>query len=418
MSAADQPRAPELVRRRHVFYVCGYDPQGAGGYYEVFQREFERFKKLWPVRGTLTPPEADAGAHATTWKIETEAPNWKVSVTYEFLDWCDIVRRDLARPMSWSLPRVFLWLASFILSGALFRTFYFSWRFGTFVLFSIIALAAWIAAAAAAGWLVWWVLSGPLGLPSLVAGIAGLICAVLLFDALQPFADRWYINHLIKAWLFIFDYLGGRRGDFEQRMEKFAVRLVAAVRAGDADEIVIVGHSGGTISAPLVVEKALALDPDLGRRGVRVVLMTIGSVIPFVGIHPGATAVHGVIRRLAMEGDVRWFDFQSRQDVLNFYPVHPVADLGIDVGANPPNPVIFHVNLREMLTPEAFARFRWNFFRVHFQFIMANDRPARYDFFLFCAARSRSPSGSSAGFEPAKRTIPTASLRPELKGTG
>ncbi len=415
MSAADQPRAPGLIRRRHVFYVCGYDPQGAAGYYAVFQREFERFKKLWPMRGTLTPPAVEAGAHATTWKIETEAPNWKVSITYEFLDWSDIIRRDIARPMSWSLPRILLWLVSFILSGTLFRTFYFSRRFGTSVLYSIIALAAWIAAAAAAGWLVWRVLSGPLGLPSVVAGIAGLICAALLFDALRPVTDRWYVNHLIRAWLFVFDYVGGRRSDFEQRMEKFAARLVATVRAGDADEVVIVGHSQGAAWTLLVVEKALAIDPDLGRRGVRVVLMTIGSHIPFVAIHPGATAIQGVIRRLAMETGVLWVDYQSRQDVFNFYKIHPVADLGIDAGTQPPNPVIFHVNLREMLTPEAFARFRWNFFRVHFQFIMANDRPAGYDYFLFLCG----PLPLSFWIE---RRIPTSdaynsdsSLRPELK---
>ena len=415
MSAAGPPRAPDLIRRRHVFYVEGYDPQGADGYYAVFKREFERFKKLWPMRGTLTPPEVDAGAHATTWKIETEAPNWKVSTTYEFLDWGDIVRRDIARPMSRSLPRVLLWLAIFILSGTLFRTFYFSWRFGTFVLFTIIALVAWIAAAAAAGWLVWRVLSGPLGLPSVIAGITGLICAALLFDALRPVTDRWYINHLIKAWLFIFDYVGGRRSDFEQRMEKFAARLVAAVRAGDADEIVIVGHSGGSISAPLVVEKALAIDPDLGRRGVRVVLMTIGSLIPFVGIHPGATAIHGVVRRLAIETGILWIDCQSRQDILNFYKIHPVKDLKIDAGTKPPNPVIFHVNLREMLTPEAFARFRWNFFRVHFQFIMANDRPARYDFFLFLCGPLPLSFWIERWILTSDAYNPDSSLRPEFK---
>ena len=406
---------PHLVRRRHVFYVAGYDPQGTEGYFALFRREFERFKKLWPIRGTLTPPEVEAGAHAATWKIETEAPNWKVSATYEFLDWGDIIRRDIARPMSWSLPRVLLWLVSIVFSGTLFRTFYFSWRFGAFVLFSIIALAAWIAAAAAAGWLVWRILSGPLGLPCVIAGIAGLICAVLLFDALRPVTDRWYVNHLIKAWLFIFDYVAGRRSDFEQRMEKFATRLVAAVRAGGADEIVVVGHSQGAVWTLLVVEKALAIDPDLGRRGVRVVLMTIGSHIPFVGAHPGATAIHGVIRRLAMETGVLWIDYQSRQDVFNFYKTHPVADLGIDAGTKPPNPVIVHVNLREMLTPEAFARFRWNFFRVHFQFIMANDRPARYDYFLFLCGPLPLSFWVKRGISTGDAYNSDSSLRPEFK---
>jgi hypothetical protein len=36
-----------------------------------------------------------------------------------------------------------------------------------------------------------------------------------------------------------------------------------------------------------------------------------------------------------------------------------------------------------MLAPEFYARRRWNFFRMHYQFIMANDRRAAYDYFMF-----------------------------------
>jgi hypothetical protein len=35
-----------------------------------------------------------------------------------------------------------------------------------------------------------------------------------------------------------------------------------------------------------------------------------------------------------------------------------------------------------MIKPEHYNLWRWQFFRVHFQFVMANERPHPYDFFM------------------------------------
>ncbi len=40
------------------------------------------------------------------------------------------------------------------------------------------------------------------------------------------------------------------------------------------------------------------------------------------------------------------------------------------------------VRFREIIKPENYNVFRWKFFRVHFQFVMANERPHAYDFFM------------------------------------
>ena len=43
-----------LIRRRHVIYVEGYDPQGAKGYYRLFDRSWNRFLKIWPLKSRLS----------------------------------------------------------------------------------------------------------------------------------------------------------------------------------------------------------------------------------------------------------------------------------------------------------------------------------------------------------------------------
>ena len=45
-------------------------------------------------------------------------------------------------------------------------------------------------------------------------------------------------------------------------------------------------------------------------------------------------------------------------------------------------PTIVPVRFREIILPEHYKSFRWQFFRVHFQFVMANEVPHPYDFFM------------------------------------
>jgi hypothetical protein len=60
------------------------------------------------------------------------------------------------------------------------------------------------------------------------------------------------------------------------------------------------------------------------------------------------------------------------------------------------------VRFREIIKPENYNLFRWKFFRVHFQFVMANERPHACDFFHDCVRTdppepARSPALGGAG---------------------
>jgi hypothetical protein len=42
----------------------------------------------------------------------------------------------------------------------------------------------------------------------------------------------------------------------------------------------------------------------------------------------------------------------------------------------------WQVRFRDMLSEQFYRSLRWNFFRLHYQFIMANDIRAPYDYFM------------------------------------
>jgi hypothetical protein len=92
--------------------------------------------------------------------------------------------------------------------------------------------------------------------------------------------------------------------------------------------------------------------------------------------------VREAIRRVAVEPSLRWVDCQARKDVINFPNFDPVDGVGIRIGGERRNPIVWVVRFRDLLAVEFYQRLRWNFFRMHFQFIMANDRRGPYDYFM------------------------------------
>ena len=135
--------------------------------------------------------------------------------------------------------------------------------------------------------------------------------------------------------------------------------------------------------ASAIVARALELAPDLGRGGPRLVLVTLGSVMPAVALHPAARRMRSLVDQIARADALAWVDCQSRKDVMCFVDFDPVAGIGIkELGAARRNPLRWRINFKEAIAPEKYNEFSWNHFRIHYQYIMAGDRPAPYDYLL------------------------------------
>jgi hypothetical protein len=379
--AADSTVGMALIRRRHVLYVEGYDPQGAEGYYNIFQRSWKRFLKIWPLKTNVGPLEIDSEFLAH-WEIETAAPNWQVHTRYEFLRQEQFIRANMAEPMLRQVRRALCWTADYLFSGAMVRVFRASWRYGLALLHFQMLMIYWLLLSAAAGAIVGFLLAHLLGWPTLLCAGIGVAAAVACFWLLRPIADRWYVVQINSHWPYLCEFARGEPTCFDPAINAGAERLIAVARANAAEEIVVVGHSGGGVIAPAVMARALELDPNVGRHGPRVILMTLGSIMPGAGLHPKAKRLRAVIERIAVEPSVLWIDAQSTKDVLNFENFDPVAGIGIDAGPRRCNPLTWQVRFRDMLSEAFYVTLRWNFFRLHYQFIMANDMRAPYDYFM------------------------------------
>jgi len=370
------------VQHRHIIYVQGYDPRGLAQYYRMFRTELRKFGRLYQLSATISRPQSSPDGETASWTIETKASDWQTRTSYDFLRFEDLIQRDLAEPI-WGTVFHAVWIYwRLVFSGTIARFWKAHWRFATFITYPHFLLL--IEALGALG-IAYGFGKGleALGIsnPFSIAAAAAVFVAILGW-VLKYTENATYLLYLLSDTIWTWEFSHRQRPEWDERIDRFARYLVNVARSSDAEEIVVVGHSSGSFLGTEILARALALDPDLGRHGPRIVLLTIGGNFPIVGFHAVSQAFRDHLRLLAVEPSIDWIDCQSRKDVMNFYPFDPIAGHGIDVGASRRNPTIVPVRFREIIKPEHYNLFRWQFFRVHFQFVMANERPHAYDFFM------------------------------------
>ena len=370
------------VQHRHIIYVQGYDPRGLAQYYRMFRTELRKFGRLYQLAATISRPQTAPDGEIASWTIETRAGDWQTRTSYDFLRFEDLIQRDLAAPI-WGTVFSAVWIYwRLVFGGTIARFWKAHWRFATFITYPHLLLLVEALCGLGIAYGFYRGLDA-VGIPdpfSIAAAIA--LFVALLGSVLKYTENQTYLLYLLSDTIWTWEFSHRARPEWDQRIDRFAQYLVKVAGGSDADEIVIVGHSSGSFLGTEILARALELDPELGRHGPRIVLLTIGGNFPIVGFHAVSKDFRDHLRQLAIEPSIDWIDCQSRKDVMNFYPFDPVAGHGIDVGPAKRNPTIVPGRFRDIVKPEHYNVFRWKFFRVHFQFVMANERPHAYDFFM------------------------------------
>jgi hypothetical protein len=370
------------VHHRHIIYVQGYDPRGLAQYYRMFRTELRKFSRLYQLTTTISRPQSSSDDELASWSIETKAEDWQTRTTYDFLRFEDFIQRDLAQPIWRTVFQAVFIYWRLVFNGTMARFTRANWRFATFITYPhfVLLLEALCTAAFA---FVFEKGLNALGLPKALSIAAALALFVVLLGTMLKYTEqRTYVLYLLCDWIWTWDLAHRQRIEWDQRIDRFATHLCKVASESDAEEIVLVGHSSGSFLGTEILARALKLDPSLGKHGGSIVLLTLGGNYPIIGFHKAAQYFRDHLRELALEPSVDWIDCQARKDVMNFFQLDPIRSHGIELGSAQRNPTIVPVRFREMIKPEHYNLWRWQFFRVHFQFVMANERQHPYDFFM------------------------------------
>ena len=381
--SSDQPRQ---VRTRCVFYLSGFDPKGAAHYHALYRTESARQAQVSGIPMEVGLRQKTAAGNSF-WTVSSSPPEGRVETHYEFLSWDDIVREHWPRSHTRLIADLLstTWLN--LRYGTLWQMFKLSWPpavalFAPFLLLCavlvgtplLVAAVVWLMPATAGGWR---------------ATLTATAVAALWFALALALEKKYGMAWLLRSYTFTAAQASGRSPQLDARLEQHAESVLQRINSRVDDEVLIVGHSSGSMMAASVLATALRRDPQLGTRGPVVSLLTLGQCMPMLGCLPQARAFRGDLQRLADAAAIDWLDFSAPPDGCCFALTDPLAACGVSDGKRRSNrPKLLSPRFAEMFDSASYLAIRRDKLRMHFQYLMAGSKAASYDFFAITAGAS------------------------------
>jgi hypothetical protein len=399
--------------RRRVFYIPGYDPFHPRRYRELYRREAAAQAAISGYEIALTPKQVK-GPYG--WRVVGRMDGDVAEADVEVLVWSDLVRTSMTTGIAGTYVQLLRTAWAYIGSGALFRLMLL--RKGPMIaalypiLFLLLQLVAAIglgfAVASGFAMLVAWAerliypqdfIFGPLFYVAAYGGLlAGAVAAVLILRWFKAMDRKVFAYYLMHDYAYSAQFGGANPPELEVRMGAHMQTIRAAMDA-DFDEVLVVGHSSGAhLAVSILADMIRGGLPD--RRPV-LSLLTLGQVVPMVSFLPKAGRLRGDLHYLSARPELTWVDVTAPGDGCAFALCDPVSVTGV-APEGKRWPLVISAAFTQTLSPERWRALRWRFFKLHFQYLCAFDRPGDYDYFRITGGavtladrhRGRAPSKS------------------------
>ena len=397
--ASPQSESPAKTRpfRRQVFYLPGYDPFHPRRYRELYRKEAKAQATVSGYDITLRPRKGD-GPYG--WHVAARIDGADCVADVQVLVWADIVKASMAHGIGATYLQLLRTAWVYIGTGALFRLM--RLRKGPMIaaLYPVAFLLGQLTIALVAG------VGLAAELAHLIHSAAGWVVGPPLVWLILRLFRRW--DHKVYAHYLMHDYAYSARGsgatppELAARMRAFQGQIAAAL-GGNSDEVLVIGHSSGahlgvSILADLIRQGLPGKRPDLS-------FLTLGQVVPMVSFLPEARQLRGDLAFLSASDALTWIDISAPGDGCAFALCDPVSVSGV-APKDKRWPLILSAAFSQTLSPERWKALRWRFFRLHFQYLCAFDRPGDYDYFQITAG-PKTLAQRYAGREPSKSRIET-----------
>ncbi|MGR3838217.1 MAG: hypothetical protein ACU0A2_07650 [Cognatishimia sp.] len=389
----------QTIKKRRVFYIPGYDPFPPRRYRELYRKEGAAQGAISDYHVELSAKETSGQAFG--WHVQGRMDGTVTETDIEVLVWSDIVQDSMQQGILATYGLLIRTAWTYIRTGALFRLM--RLRKGPVIaaLYPVVFLLVQllIALLAAYGtyrligiWLPWW------------AGLAGLAIVPALLGWFKRQDGRFFAYYLMHDYAYSASTRGSNPPELEARISEFVALISGAMSETDVDEVLVVGHSSGAHLAVSVL--ADMIDEGIAPGGPKLAFLSLGQVVPMVSFLPEAKRLRRDLQNLSQSDALFWLDVTAPGDGCAFALCDPVSVSGVAPDAKR-WPIVISAAFTQTLSPARWQELRWRFFRLHFQYLCAFDRPGDYDYFQITAG-PKALADRFEGRRPSKSRIEAA----------
>ena len=371
----------KTVKTRRVFYIPGYDPIHPRRYRELYRKEGAAQAAISGYEIALKPK---AGKGNYGWRVNAGIDGHQVTSQVEVLVWSDIVRESMSNSIPatyWQLLRT-AWV--YIGSGTLWRLM--RLRKGPVIaaLYPVGMLIVQALLAVALGLLTYRALEMVTDhrAARLAFAAVGTGLGIALLRWFKKKDGKFFAYYLMHDYAYSAATRGANPPELEARMAQFGNDIAAAL-TDDVDEVLVVGHSSGAHLGVSVLADLIRAG-RVPERGPALGFLSLGQVVPMVSFLRRAERLRGDLRYLSTREELAWVDVTAPGDGCAFALCDPVSVSGV-APEGKRWPLVFSAAFTQTLSPTRWKALRWRFFRLHFQYLCAFDRPRDYDYFQITA---------------------------------
>lgn len=403
-----EPAARQSVARRHVFYIPGYDPFPPRRYRELYRCESSDQARISGYRIKQRPRKGE-GPYG--WIVSSDVDGMTTEADITILEWSDIVKDSMQAGIAatyWLLVKT-AWI--YLSTGVLFRLFRLRAGPGIAAMYPVVMLLGQLALALLAAGGIGWGLS--FLLPGWLAYLLGLGVVVPILQGFRRIDGRFFVHYLLLDFAFTAKHKGRNPPELERRLDEFALRIRRELEDPTLDEVLVVGHSSGVHLAVSVLARVIRAGgvPE-GKLG----FLSLGHAVPMQSYLPQAQHLREDLRYLSTREELFWLDVTAPGDGCSYALCDPVSSSGAAPREGKRWPIVISAVFSESLSPETYRKYKRRYFRLHFQYLCAFDRPRDYDYFLITAGplsladryrgRKSSASVSHACYLPEDQRLP------------
>jgi hypothetical protein len=306
--------------------------------------------------------------------VSAQIEDAEVESTVEVLVWSDIVKGSMDQGIWATYAQLIRTAAIYIGTGALFRLM----RLRKGPVIAALYPVGFLLVQLGIALLVAWGLGRALALWQPWAAWGGLLVVPFILEWFRRLDGRFFAYYLMHDYAYSARYLGANPPELEARMAEFTAEIAQALQ-GDCDEVLVVGHSSGAHLGVSILAD-LIRGGQVPDRGPVLSFLSLGQVVPMVSFLPRAHRLRADLAYLSVQDALTWVDVTAPGDGCAFALCDPVAVSGV-APEGKRWPLVISAAFTQTLSPERWRALRWRFFRLHFQYLCAFDRPKDYDYF-------------------------------------